>query len=260
MSRRFAPRHLALLALTTGLGTVVGCSDVAPTAAARPAASKSAYDVDGDGRLDDAEKAARRAARDAEKAQKKAEKDAFDIARREWKAYKDSVKHGLVRVELLRCEPVQRATTRKTIGPKGGSLKIGGHELLVPAGALAEDTEIRAEVGGSEVDVEFAPHGLVFAAPVTLTLSYEHCLFPEGGDPDLNIVYAFNRGDERGRDDKDGKDGKGTKAIAVQPSAQDKDIDAVVALTDHFSRYALALRNVYAVSYQVTRPTGGVAR
>ena len=201
------------------------CADRAPTApAAGPLSLKmSAYDLDDDGEFSAEEKAA-----------KKADKALFEQQRKEWKAYKKAVKKGLIPAEFLRCEPLKRERERKVIGPKGGEIKVGPHMLEIPAGALTEEVEITAEtVGGPAVDVQFQPHGLVFAEPVTLTMSYKHCILPV--DPTLEVGYYTNR--------EGNGEGIGNRSvIELPPSLQDKDEDEVKALTDHFSGYALVTR------------------
>ena len=208
----------------------------APTAPEREAIalSKHDYDLDGDGRLNDEEKAAQKAAKEQREAQKKAEKAAWEQQRKEWKEYKKAVKRGLVVAEFLRCEPLPRKVAHKVIGPQGGEIKVGPHSLEIPAGALSQPVEITADSrGGPIVDVAFEPHGLQFAVPVTLTLSYEHCIFPV--DPQLQVGYYEHLGNSQGN---------GTmQVIELPPFLQDEDYDEVKALTDHFSGYALVTRS-----------------
>ena len=64
------------------------------------------------------------------------------------------------------------ATATRTIGPAGGTLDAGGVSLSIPAGALREDTEITMTVpAGRFLEVDFAPHGLQFDRPATLSFS-----------------------------------------------------------------------------------------
>lgn len=68
------------------------------------------------------------------------------------------------------------------IGPEGGELELGEVELHIPAGALAEDTEI--SVDASAMDIEgverlsavymFSPSGLGFAVPATISFNLDH--------------------------------------------------------------------------------------
>jgi hypothetical protein len=59
------------------------------------------------------------------------------------------------------------------IGPQGGVIAAGGHQLVFPAGALARPTMITMQPMDGMAGAMFGPHGLVFPAgaqPV-LTLS-----------------------------------------------------------------------------------------
>jgi hypothetical protein len=77
-----------------------------------------------------------------------------------------------------------------TIGAEGGEASINGASLVVPAGALSEDTELRVQrlvaadaeefldlLGSGQAAVSaiyvFAPHGSQFDEAVTITLDYE---------------------------------------------------------------------------------------
>lgn len=61
-------------------------------------------------------------------------------------------------------------TATATIGAAGGTLSAGGVTLTIPAGALAADEEITMTVPrGRFMEVEFAPHGLQFSQPATLS-------------------------------------------------------------------------------------------
>lgn len=229
-------RVLSALVVAAAVVGGAACADQAPTApAAAPLSlSKQNYDVDGDGHLSEAEKAAQKAAKELRDAEKKAEKEAWERQRKEWKEYKNAVKKGLVVAEFLRCEPLKRETARKLIGPQGGELKVGPHRLEIPAGALSAPVLISADTrGGPIVDVAFEPHGLQFSKPVTMTLSYKHCIFPV--DPRLQVGYYEHLGNSLGN---------GTmQVIELPPFLQDEDLDEVQALTDHFSGYALVTRS-----------------
>jgi len=79
---------------------------------------------------------------------------------------------------LLACTPLPYAETRQSVGPAGGTLLVGPHQLTIPAGALPADVLITAEAPvGSVNSVRLTPEGLTFAAgkPATLTLSYANC-------------------------------------------------------------------------------------
>ncbi len=61
----------------------------------------------------------------------------------------------------------------KAIGPAGGTISLAGFEVVVPPGAVSKWTNftIRLPVDPRTSDhvwASFGPHGMVFAAPVTL--------------------------------------------------------------------------------------------
>lgn len=77
---------------------------------------------------------------------------------------------------LLRCTPLPAASASKLIGPAGGSLQVGPHELRIPAGALRQSVLIRAEAPSDFVNsVRLYPEGLQFTSPAYLTMSYANC-------------------------------------------------------------------------------------
>ena len=79
---------------------------------------------------------------------------------------------------LLTCTPLPYARTEQTVGPAGGTIVVGPHRLVVPAGALASPVLITAEAPSDSVNsVRLLPHGLTFAPgrPARLTLSYANC-------------------------------------------------------------------------------------
>jgi hypothetical protein len=79
---------------------------------------------------------------------------------------------------LLGCTPLPYARTDQTVGPAGGTILVGPHRLMVPAGALAAPVLITAEAPSDSVNsVRLLPHGLTFAQgkPARLTLSYANC-------------------------------------------------------------------------------------
>jgi hypothetical protein len=78
---------------------------------------------------------------------------------------------------LLSCSDLPYQSVTQVIGPKGGTIRIGPHKLLVPAGALASNVSITAVLPtGTRVNaVRLKPNGLKFNTPVLLTLSYANC-------------------------------------------------------------------------------------
>lgn len=82
----------------------------------------------------------------------------------------------LGRVGLLTCRPLPYDSTSATLGPLGGTLRVGPHTLVVPAGALAGPVRITAVQPSDTVNlVRFTPQGLTFVRPAALTMSYANC-------------------------------------------------------------------------------------
>mgnify|MGYP001569795556 CR=1 FL=1 len=130
----------------------------------------------------------------------------------------------LQRVGLLRCDPMPAVFVRERIGPEGGTIEIGEHTLRIPAGALDRRVTISAYAPRARVNrVEFAPHGLEFARPAVLTMSYANCdllgsLLPKHIayiNDDLSIIHLLETLDNFRR-------------------------RQVSARLDHFSEYAVA--------------------
>ena len=75
--------------------------------------------------------------------------------------------NGVLRRTPL-AEPI---TVRKTIGREGGALSIpaAGVTVIVPVGALDEDTEITMTArAGSLLAYDFEPHGVTFRVPLVI--------------------------------------------------------------------------------------------
>jgi hypothetical protein len=236
MSRTLMRRWLAVAAVLM----VGACSDAGSPA--EPASGGAQFSVASDAAHDRHELLRQQLeARKAEfKAQREANRDELKAARAEWQAWKSDWKEqykqekaawkrahpgekGGPDVDLLRCEPKEYAADAAIIGPNGGTLHVGPHELVIPKGALAEEQLITAEAPTSSlVDVELAPHGLQFLASAQLKLSYKGCVRPT--DTDLRVAYLS----------------QGNQVLELPPSKDDKLGDIVEALIDHFSRYAIA--------------------
>ena len=162
-----------------------------------------------------------------EREKRKAE---FELARAEWKSYRREWKllhKGKAKVEqtadLLRCQPRPYDGEAAIIGPDGGTLHVGEHQLVIPKGALSEEQLIIAEAPTSSlVDLEFSPEGLTFALPAELTLSYKGCDVP----PVIDLLLAYV--------------GWGNRILELPPSKDLKDLTEVVGEIEHFSRYAVA--------------------
>jgi hypothetical protein len=77
---------------------------------------------------------------------------------------------------LLKCNPLPYAADTEVVGPEGGTLVVGPHRLVIPAGALDQPVRIIAELPTDTVNsVRFQPEGLQFKRAARLTLDYNNC-------------------------------------------------------------------------------------
>ena len=124
--------------------------------------------------------------------------------------------------DLVTCSQQPYAITTATIGPKGGQINVGTHQLDIPKDALSSAVTITAEqVSGSTNSVRFSPEGLRFNRPAQLTLNYGNCglvLLQK------KIVFTSEK----------------LKVLEVLRSLDLFRSKAVTAPIDHFSRYAVA--------------------
>jgi hypothetical protein len=100
---------------------------------------------------------------------------------------------GVLGTGLLACRVLPYASSQAIIGPQGGSIRVGKHLLVIPAGALTRPTLITAEEPSDPVaSVRFSPEGLQFASghPARLTLDYSNC--PLGGLQILKRIAYTN--------------------------------------------------------------------
>jgi hypothetical protein len=125
-------------------------------------------------------------------------------------------------LHLLACSAQPYAVRTQTVGSAGGTIVVGTHRLVIPAGALASPVQIKAEqLTGKVNSVRFSPEGLKFAKSATLSLSYSNC------SPLLllkRVVYTNER----------------LGILELLPSIDDLRSRTVSAPIRHFSRYAVA--------------------
>lgn len=125
---------------------------------------------------------------------------------------------------LLVCHRQDYAITRKWVGPAGGTIRVGGHRLEIPAGALSQPVLITAEAPADYVaSVRFQPEGLQFARKATLTLDYSDC--PAGR---LNLLKRVAYTTDR------------LEILSFLLSRDNILLMKVSADLEHFSRYAVA--------------------
>ncbi len=164
-----------------------------------------------------------------EKARIKVEKERRRVERKALKAQFDEFKKSGVLPKkrigagLLVCEPQDYDADAEIIGPDGGTIRVGDHELSIPAGALQDYTLITMEAPPSLlVEVQFSPHGIYFDKEPVLKLSYKRCWVPHNHP--FRIVYIDDLAD-----------------ILEWPTSFDlKHWGDVYARIGHFSRYAVA--------------------
>ena len=110
---------------------------------------------------------------------------AFDEAVREWNNRPLGAHAGSL---LLQCQPQSYQASARIIGPSGGTVSFGPHDLHIPPGALSSSVVITGEIEVSQhVLVNLSPHGLTFAAAATLQLEYEHC---SGESSEIRVAYV----------------------------------------------------------------------
>ena len=237
-------RFYQVLALAAGL-TLAACSDAgSPTEAGTPVEARTGGPTFSMSQDAKARHEALKQELDARKAQVKAAREAsresYEAAKKEWKAWKEDWKQqyeaqkrawkrehqgekGGPDIELMRCEPKAYDADVAIIGPNGGTLHAGNHELVIPKGALDHEQLITMEAPTSSlVDVRFEPHGLEFEQSAQLKLSYKGCVRPTSAD--LLVAYL----------------GQGNRVLELPPSLDLRADDEVEADIDHFSRYVIA--------------------
>lgn len=127
---------------------------------------------------------------------------------------------------LLSCAPQPYAADTEMVGPTGGTLQIGPHRLVIPAGALSQTVRIIGDApSDTVVSVRFQPEGLQFNAahPPRLTLDYSSCGLVSNLLP-KRIAYTSDQLD----------------ILSYLLSVDDLLHERVSADLVHFSRYAVA--------------------
>jgi len=125
--------------------------------------------------------------RDSLKAERELHREEFKAARKQWELFKKwwegRRKQGDV-LELLRCEPQEYSSDVELIGPDGGSLKVGPHELKIPQGALDHEVVISAVAPVSDlIEVQLQPEGLRSRSERSCTLPASSWARPRWASP-----------------------------------------------------------------------------
>jgi hypothetical protein len=147
---------------------------------------------------------------------------------------------------LLACSELPYESVTQVVGPEGGTISIGPHTLLIPAGALTKSVSITAVIDtglGRKTLLVRPPEGrkpkkdfvavnsvrfkpkLKFQSPAYLTMSYANCDLGGPGqllpaivytNPVLNVI------------------------LENEPALDSPDAQSLTAGIDHFSNYAVA--------------------
>lgn len=129
---------------------------------------------------------------------------------------------------LLACPTSDVQTVTGVIGVGGGSLAIGGHEIVVPKGAISSPQRFEIEVRSSPyLVVAFRATGhdhFEFEAPVRLTLSYSRCGAEAAESGALSVYYV---------------DGETLTILEDVGGVIDPEASSITAATDHLSDYAV---------------------
>ena len=124
---------------------------------------------------------------------------------------------------LLTCSPLPYDSATQVIGPLGGTIQVGMDTLVVPAGALLAPVAITMVAPSDTVNrVHFAPEGLTFQQPASLTMSYANC---NTLGVQLHVVNASAPGD---------------LSQTIAPSPVPRNAQTVRGEVNHFSEYAIA--------------------
>lgn len=129
-------------------------------------------------------------------------------------------------IQLLKCTPQGYVYAGQTIGAGGGTIHVGNHELVVPAGALNRTVFISMQMNADTTNsVKLLPEGLTFAPgkPAELTLSYANCGLVNSLLP-KQIAYTTDQ----------------LQILRLLTSYDNKLTKKVSAPLQHFSRYAVA--------------------
>lgn len=118
----------------------------------------------------------------------------------------------------------EEGVTTAAIGPLGGVVTHGDHQLIVPAGALGATITISFSVPESDTLMfDLGPHGTQFNAPVTLVFEYDNANLTGVNEAALRVGY-YN---------------ENTGVWEPMPTTVDAANDVIISQTTHFSRYAI---------------------
>ena len=137
---------------------------------------------------------------------------------------------------LAPCSALPKQSVTAAVGAQGGTIRVGPHTLVIPAGALQRTVAITAEItsrprgvtGKAGLDVNavgFKPQ-LKFQTPASLVLSYANCDPAYRSSPLPKVIVYAN---------------EALNVIFEDEASNDSpDAERVTARIDHFSNYAVA--------------------
>lgn len=132
---------------------------------------------------------------------------------------------------LIQCPAFLSLSTSLFIGSIGGEVSVGGHRVIVPAGAIpsGQIALVTLIVPASRyVEIDARVNGLPhfqFAAPVTVVISYDRC--PRSNIDQVPLrAWHINPWSNAFIEDMGGVDDKTARTVTFS--------------TDHFSGYAIA--------------------
>lgn len=128
---------------------------------------------------------------------------------------------------LLYCPAKRSESKTRVIDSRGGSLRLAGHSIDVPAGAVLAPTAFTISVPASlnmEIDISAAGDAHYrFAKPVEITISYKRC--DKESSVDLSVWYI---------------DAATGALLQQMDGVDDKRRRSVSFFSDHLSGYAIA--------------------
>ena len=131
--------------------------------------------------------------------------------------------------EPLACPTDIALSAQAAIGPSGGTLSAGGHQVVIPAGALTETlTFTLTAPAGTPLLIEATAEGLghvLFKKPVTVVVDYGRCPADEVKAGALSAWYV---------------EGTPPRLLKRMSGAQEPAASTYRFYTDHFSGYVIA--------------------
>lgn len=127
-------------------------------------------------------------------------------------------------LSIANCPDPGKENASQKVGPAGGTVQVGPHALVIPAGALSKDVTITAKTGGKKGNaIEFGPAGLRFNTEVFLTIDLSNCT----GWGQLKRPLIVYTNDE-------------LAILEAERSVVDNQDKTVTGFITHFSQYAVA--------------------